>query len=221
MISAKNIYKYYGNFRILNGIDINIKKGEIISIVGESGVGKSTLLQILGTLDRPSWIEKNKTKIIINKTSILSLKDIEISKFRNQNIGFIFQYHQLLPEFTVLENILIPLMIAKKKLTKERKYAQELLNIVNLSNRIHHKPSELSGGEQQRASVIRALINSPKIIFADEPSGNLDSKNSDNLHKLFLKLREQLNQTFLIVTHNQNLAQMSDRILIMQDGKFV
>lgn len=221
MVLAKNIYKNYSDFTILKGINLKIQKGEVVSIIGESGAGKSTLLQILGTLDTPSLIEKNKTQITIDKILVLTLKDKEISKFRNLNIGFIFQFHQLLPEFTALENVLIPAMIAKTNLINQKKYAEELLDIMNLSHRSNHKPFELSGGEKQRVAVARALINSPKVIFADEPSGNLDSKNAEELHQLFFKLRKQFNQTFLIVTHNQNLAKMSDRILTMKDGKFV
>lgn len=221
MILGKNIHKKYGNYKIIQELNIEVQKGEIVSIVGESGVGKSTLLQILGTLDTPSLEKTTKTEIIINKTSILSLTNKELSKFRNQNIGFIFQFHQLLPEFTALENILIPSMIGKKNIIEQTKRAKELLKIMKLSHRDTHKPSELSGGEQQRVAVARALINFPKVIFADEPSGNLDSKTAQELHQLFLKLRTQFNQTFLIVTHNQNLAKISDRVLTMKDGKLI
>lgn len=221
MIKAQNIYKSYGKLKIIKGININIKKGEIVTITGESGAGKSTLLYILGTLDRPDNNEYYKTSITIDKVSILELRDKQLSKFRNQNIGFIFQSNQLLPEFTVLQNILIPTMIAKKKIHEEINHVKELLKMMNILYTINKKPNELSGGELQRVAVARALINKPKIIFADEPSGSLDSINSKKLHEIFLRLRIKFNQTFLIVTHSTKLAKMSDRILTMKDGKFV
>ncbi|MCB9202537.1 MAG: ABC transporter ATP-binding protein [Flavobacteriales bacterium] len=219
MIQAKNIYKNYGLVEVLKGIDVSFKQGEIVSIVGESGAGKSTLLQILGTLDKPN--KDSKTKLLFDSNEILSLKDKELSEFRNKNIGFIFQFHQLLPEFTALENVMLPGMIAKRQKKELTNKAKELLDFLNLSHRINHKPSELSGGEQQRVAVARALINQPKVIFADEPSGNLDSKNAEELHQLFFKLREEFNQTFIIVTHNHELAKMSDRILTMKDGNII
>lgn len=219
MILVKNIYKNYKKLSILKGISINVKKKEIVSIIGKSGSGKSTFLQILGTLDIPDNIKKNKTKILIDKISVLDLTNEELAKFRNLNIGFVFQFHHLLPEFTVLENILLPSIIAKKNFIYQKKYAKELLNKMNIYHRINHKPMELSGGEQQRVAVARALINQPKIILADEPSGNLDSQNAEKLHQLFFKLRNEFNQTFIIVTHNLNLAKISDKIIIIQDGK--
>ncbi|ADY30823.1 MULTISPECIES: ABC transporter ATP-binding protein [Cellulophaga] len=217
MIKAKNIQKFYGDLQVLKGLDIHIKENEIVSIVGSSGAGKTTLLQILGTLDAIS--KTASSELIIKNTDITTLKDKELAKFRNEHIGFIFQFHQLLPEFTALENVCIPAFI--KKTTKEtaEKRGKELLDFLGLSHRYHHKPSELSGGEQQRVAVARALINNPSIIFADEPSGNLDSESADNLHKLFFKLRDEFGQTFVIVTHNQELADMADRKLVMVDGQ--
>lgn len=219
MIIGKNIHKHYGEVEVLKGVDLHIKKGEIVAIVGPSGAGKTTLLQILGTLDKP---DKDSTyHLKINNTSIKELSDKEISSFRNQHIGFIFQFHQLLPEFTALENVCIPAFIAKKTKSEVEKKAKELLNFLGLSHRIHHKPNELSGGEQQRVAVARALINNPSVIFADEPSGNLDSSSAENLHKLFFKLRDQFGQTFVLVTHNKDLASMADRTLEMKDGVIV
>jgi len=217
MIYAKNLHKYYGDFHVLKGVDLKVKKGEIISIVGASGAGKTTLLQILGTLDKPAF-EQGQT-LEINKKNLLTLKDKELSKFRNLYLGFIFQFHQLLPEFTALENVCIPAFIAQRNKTETEKEAKELLSYLGLSHRISHKPSELSGGEQQRVAVARSLINRPLVIFADEPSGNLDTVSAENLHKLFFKLRDELGQTFVIVTHNQKFADMADRKLTMQDGK--
>lgn len=219
MITAKNIKKNYGDLEVLKGISLNIAEGEIVSIVGESGAGKSTLLHILGTLDKPS--NPHESELKIDGQEILSLKDKQLSKYRNQNIGFIFQFHQLLPEFTALENVMIPGMIANRPNSELEKEAQEYLDFLNLSHRINHKPSELSGGEQQRVSIARALINNPKVILADEPSGNLDSKNAEDLHNLFFELRKKYNKTFVIVTHNRELAQMSDRIIAMKDGYLV
>lgn len=216
MIIGKNIRKKFGDLEILKGVDLEINKGEIVSIVGSSGAGKTTLLTILGTLDRAS-----EGEVIINNESVFKLNEKKLAAFRNQNIGFVFQFHQLLPEFTAVENVCIPAMIAKKSKKDSEKRAQELLELFNLKDRIHHKPSELSGGEQQRVAVARALINDPKVIFADEPSGNLDSVNAKELHKLFFKLRDEFNQTFVIVTHNSELAEMADRTLIMRDGKIV
>lgn len=216
MIKVKKLHKYYGNLHVLKGVDLEIKKGEIVSIVGTSGAGKTTLLQILGTLDKPD--RDNKTILTINNESILSLSDKELSKFRNKNLGFIFQFHQLLPEFTALENVCIPAYIANRSKADAESEALRLLNYLGLEKRIHHKPSELSGGEQQRVAVARALINNPAVIFADEPSGNLDTQSAEMLHQLFFKLREEFNQTFVIVTHNEDLANMADRKLVMKDG---
>jgi lipoprotein-releasing system ATP-binding protein len=226
MILAKNIHKYYDQLHVLKGVDLHIKKGEIVSIVGASGAGKTTLLQILGTLDQPNASLKIKgekeqvfdTILQINGEDILTMNDQSLSKFRNLNLGFIFQFHQLLPEFTALENVCIPAYIAKKSKTETEKEAIRLLDYLGLSHRINHKPSELSGGEQQRVAVARALINKPAIIFADEPSGNLDTASAENLHQLFFKLRDEFGQTFVIVTHNEELANMADRKLVMVDG---
>lgn len=219
MIVTKNIHKYYGDVEVLKGVDLTIKKGEIVAIVGPSGAGKTTLLQILGTLDKP--INTENFTLSINDISLKNLSDKELSDFRNQHIGFIFQFHQLLPEFTALENVCIPAFIAKKSKKEAESKAKELLNFLGLSHRINHKPNELSGGEQQRVAVARALINNPSVILADEPSGNLDSSSAKNLHELFFKLRDEFNQTFVLVTHNQELAEMADRKLVMKDGKIV
>lgn len=216
MIQAKNIHKYYNQLQVLKGVDLHIKAGEIVSIVGASGAGKTTLLQILGTLDKPSTVEGIELKI--NGEDILSMNDKTLSKFRNLNLGFIFQFHQLLPEFTALENVCIPAFIANKPKQETETEAKKLLEYLGLSHRINHKPNELSGGEQQRVAVARALINKPAIIFADEPSGNLDTASAENLHQLFFKLRDELGQTFVIVTHNEDLANMADRKLVMVDG---
>lgn len=219
MIIAKNIHKYYGDLHVLKSVDLHIKKSEIVSIVGASGAGKTTLLQIMGTLDKPS--KKKKSELKINGTNIYGLKARELSKFRNKHIGFIFQFHQLLPEFTALENICIPAFIKKTPRKEAEKRAMELLNFLGLKNRASHKPGELSGGEQQRIAVARSLINNPAVIFADEPSGNLDSESAENLHKLFFRLRDEFDQTFVIVTHNEELANMADRKLTMVDGEIV
>lgn len=216
MIQAKNIHKYYDQLHVLKGVDLHIKKGEIVSIVGASGAGKTTLLQILGTLDQPTKTEAIELKI--NDKDVLKMNDKALSQFRNLNLGFIFQFHQLLPEFSALENVCIPAYIAGRKKSETEAEAIKLLNYLGLSERINHKPSELSGGEQQRVAVARALINKPSIIFADEPSGNLDTTSAENLHQLFFKLRDELGQTFVIVTHNEDLANMADRKLIMVDG---
>ena len=219
MITAKNLHKYYDSLHVLKGVDLHIKKGEIVSIVGASGAGKTTLLQILGTLDLPT--KQNDTILEINGSSVLNLKDKELSKFRNQHLGFIFQFHQLLPEFTALENVCIPGYIANRDKKEVEKEAKQLLNYLGLSERTHHKPSELSGGEQQRVAVARALINKPAVIYADEPSGNLDTQSAEMHHQLFFKLREEFNQTFVIVTHNEELANMADRKLVMKDGLII
>ena len=219
MIKASNIHKFYGQLEVLKGVDLHIKNGEIVSIVGASGAGKTTLLQILGTLDTQS--NKKDSSLIINGTEITQLSDKELARFRNEHIGFIFQFHQLLPEFTALENVCLPAFIKKTSKTAAEKRAIELLDFLGLAERHHHKPSELSGGEQQRVAVARALINNPSIIFADEPSGNLDSESADKLHNLFFELRETFGQTFVIVTHNEELAEMADRKLTMVDGKII
>lgn len=216
MLKASGIYKSYGNLPILKGVDFEVSKGEIVSIVGASGAGKSTLLHILGTLDNA-----DKGNLILNNTDISILSGRQLSAFRNQNIGFVFQFHHLLPEFTALENICIPGFIAGKSEKAIKAKAIELLELFGLKDRASHKPAELSGGEQQRISVARALINNPSIILADEPSGNLDSINANALHALFLKLRDQFNQTFVIVTHNDELATISDRVVTMKDGLII
>ena len=214
MIKAENIQKSYSNLKVLKGIDLEIQKGEIISIVGASGAGKSTLLHILGTLDRP-----DSGNIFYENTNISGYSERALSDFRNRNIGFVFQFHHLLPEFTALENVCIPAFIQKMPRSKAIGKATELLTYLSLQDRMEHKPSELSGGEQQRVAVARALINNPAVILADEPSGNLDSKSAVELHKLFFELREKFNQTFIIVTHNTELADMADRKLTIVDGK--
>ena len=221
MIQAKNLQKYYDQLQVLKGVDLHIKKGEIVSIVGASGAGKTTLLHILGTLDKPSVLKNdtnNEVELLINGQNILSMNDKSLSSFRNLNLGFIFQFHQLLPEFTALENVCIPAFIANKPKKESETEAKRLLEYLGLSHRINHKPNELSGGEQQRVAVARALINKPSIIFADEPSGNLDTASAENLHQLFFKLRDEFGQTFVIVTHNEDLANMADRKLVMVDG---
>jgi lipoprotein-releasing system ATP-binding protein len=219
MILAKNLHKYYDALHVLKGVDLHIKKGEIVSIVGASGAGKTTLLQILGTLDLPK--KENNTVLEINGESVLNLNDKNLSKFRNTHLGFIFQFHQLLPEFTALENVCIPGFIANRDKKEVEVEAKRLLTYLGLAERTHHKPSELSGGEQQRVAVARALINKPAVIFADEPSGNLDTTTAENLHELFFKLRDEFGQTFVIVTHNEELANMADRKLTMVDGNIV
>ncbi|APG64281.1 lipoprotein ABC transporter ATP-binding protein [Tenacibaculum todarodis] len=219
MIVAKNIHKYYGEVEVLKGVNLHIKKGEIVAIVGPSGAGKTTLLQILGTLDKP--LKEEEFQLFVDGISIKDLSDKEISKFRNKHIGFIFQFHQLLPEFTALENVCIPAFIGNKPKAATEKRAKELLEFLGLSHRENHKPNQLSGGEQQRVAVARALINEPSVIFADEPSGNLDSTSAENLHKLFFELRDKLGQTFVLVTHNKELAAMADRTLTMKDGVIV
>ncbi|MBT8187727.1 MAG: ABC transporter ATP-binding protein [Croceitalea sp.] len=219
MIKAKNVEKHYGNLQVLKNVDLEIAKGEIVSIVGASGAGKTTLLQILGTLDEPS--NKAESLVMINEVVTNSLDDRKLAKFRNEQIGFIFQFHQLLPEFSALENVCIPAFIKKTPKHEAEKKGKELLDFLGLSDRYHHRPKELSGGEQQRVAVARALINNPSVILADEPSGNLDSESAENLHQLFFRLREEFGQTFVIVTHNQELANMADRKLTMVDGQIV
>jgi lipoprotein-releasing system ATP-binding protein len=216
MLTARNINKYYGKLRVLKDVGVEIKKGEIVSIAGPSGSGKSTLLHILGTLDQP-----DSGEIFLNEKKINELKGKQLASFRNTHIGFVFQFHHLLPEFSALENACIPGWIAGRRRKEVEVAAKDLLTALGVGERLDNKPSELSGGEQQRVAVARALINNPDIVFADEPSGNLDSANANELHHLFFDLRKKFNQTFLIVTHNEELAQMSDRILHMKDGKIV
>lgn len=216
MIEIKNIEKSYGTLNVLKGIDLTIGEGEIISIVGASGAGKSTLLHILGTLDNA-----DKGEYSFKGEKINGYSEKKLSQFRNQHIGFVFQFHQLLPEFTALENVCMPALIGGKKMSDVKERALELLRFLNVESRANHKPSELSGGEQQRVAVARALINNPEIIFADEPSGNLDSANAKELHQLFFRLRDEFKQSFVIVTHNEELADMADRKLVMQDGKIL
>lgn len=216
MILAKNIHKYFDSLHVLKGVDLTIKKGEIVSIVGASGAGKTTLLQILGTLDSFS-----EGILEIDGVAISNLNRKSLAKFRNSNLGFIFQFHQLLPEFTALENVCIPAFIKNTPKAEAESRANELLAFLGLSHRSTHKPNELSGGEQQRVAVARALMNNPAIILADEPSGNLDTESAENLHQLFFKLRDEFGQTFVIVTHNEELAEMADRKLVMQDGKII
>lgn len=213
MLKAESLKKSYGSLQVLKGIDIQVNKGEIVAIVGASGAGKSTLLHILGTLDRP-----DSGKLEMNGENVFAKNPAELSAFRNRSIGFIFQFHNLLPEFSAIENVMMPGLIRKLDEKRVRKKAEELLTLLGLSSRMEHKPSELSGGEQQRAAVARALINSPTIILADEPSGNLDSKTALELHQLFFQLRKELDQTFVIVTHNAELATMADRRIELADG---
>lgn len=216
MIKTKNIHKSFGDLEVLKGIDLHIREKEIVSIVGASGAGKTTLLQIIGTLDKAS-----SGDLIIDNIDISTLSEKKLSVFRNKHIGFVFQFHHLLPEFSALENICIPAWIAGMGKKEAEKRANELLDIMNLKDRNHHKPNELSGGEQQRVAIARAMINNPSVILADEPSGNLDSANREELHKLFFKLRDELGQTFVIVTHDNDLAGMTDRTLFMKDGEIV
>tara|TARA_R110002096_G_scaffold78334_10_gene184546 strand:+ start:2320 stop:2973 length:654 start_codon:yes stop_codon:yes gene_type:complete len=216
MLYAQSLQKYYGDLHVLKGVDVTIKKGEIVSIVGASGAGKSTLLHILGTLDKP-----DQGNLKVDDIDVLQLNGDKLASFRNDRISFIFQFHNLLPEFTAEENIWIPGLIGKKPESALRKRTDELAGLLGISSRLGHKPSQLSGGEQQRVAVARALVNSPDIIFADEPSGNLDTENAQSLHELFFKLRDELGQSFVIVTHNQSLAGMSDRMLTMKDGKIL
>lgn len=219
MIKATNIQKSYGDLKVLKGVDLEIKKGEVVSIVGASGAGKTTLLQILGTLDTPT--NKGESTLLINDTDVNQLNDKSLAQFRNEHIGFIFQFHQLLPEFTALENVCIPAFIKKTPRAEAEKRAKELLDFLGLQNRYDHKPNALSGGEQQRVAVARSLMNNPSVVLADEPSGNLDSESADNLHQLFFQLRDEFGQTFVLVTHNLELADMADRKLTMVDGLIV
>ena len=219
MIQATNIKKSFGDLDVLKGVDLLVEKGEVVSIVGASGAGKTTLLQILGTLDAPSNL--GDSSLLINDVDVTQLKDKELARFRNAHIGLIFQFHQLLPEFNALENVCIPAFIKRTPKVEAEKRAKELLDFLGLSDRYSHKPNELSGGEQQRVAVARSLINNPSVIFADEPSGNLDSESADRLHKLFFQLRDEFGQTFVLVTHNSELANMADRKLTMVDGLIV
>jgi lipoprotein-releasing system ATP-binding protein len=216
MLTGKNIHKRYGTVEVLKGVDLEINKGEVVAIVGPSGSGKSTLLHILGTLDKADI-----GSVSMNNTTLTSLNGKKLAAFRNRHIGFVFQFHHLLPEFTACENVCIPGWLAGRKKTEVKEKAEGLLTMLGLSNRMENKPNQMSGGEQQRVAVARALINNPDIVFADEPTGNLDSANAKELHQLFFDLREKFNQTFLIVTHNEELAKLSDRILNMKDGKIL
>ena len=216
MIQAKNIHKSFGELEVLKGVDLNVIKGEIVSIVGPSGAGKTTLLQILGTLDKP-----NSGDVLVDSIDFSKLGEKQLAAFRNKHIGFIFQFHQLLPEFTALENVMIPALIARKDAKKATEKAKELLAYLQLTDRMEHKPSELSGGEKQRVAVARALINDPALILADEPSGSLDTKNRDELHKLLFDLRDKFGLTIVIVTHDKELAALSDRVIEMKDGKII
>lgn len=213
MLKSENLIKNYGDLAVLKGVSLEIAQGEVVSIVGSSGAGKTTLLQLLGTLEKP-----DQGTITLDGVDPFSLSPKKLAEFRNTSIGFIFQFHQLLPEFTAIENAILPALIRGESIAEARKKASELFDILGISHRLEHKPSELSGGEQQRVAVARSLINRPKVIFADEPSGNLDSKNSAELHQLFFDLRDRFNQTFVLVTHNESLANMADRKLVMRDG---
>lgn len=225
MIEVRNIHKSFGSLQVLKGIDLSISAGEVVTIVGKSGAGKTTLLQIMGTLEAPDLpqkgVEMPAPDIIINGTNVLKLNDRELSHFRNHQIGFVFQFHQLLPEFSALENVMLPALIAGIPNSKARCRGQELLDFLGLGNRFSHRPNELSGGEKQRVAVARALMNHPAVIFADEPSGSLDMQNKQELHQLFFDLRKEFDQTFVIVTHDESLAEMSDRKIIMADGLIV
>ncbi len=216
MIAVRDLYKNFGSVEVLKGISLNIKRGEVVSVVGPSGAGKTTLLQILGTLSRP-----NKGEVIVDKTAVNSLGDNELSAFRNSQIGFVFQFHNLLPEFTAFENVCLPGFIGGRERKQVEQKATELIDLLGLTSRREHKPAELSGGEQQRVAIARALVNSPAVLLADEPSGNLDSKNRDDIHRLFFTLRERFGLTVVVVTHDENLASMADRKIVMCDGLIV
>ena len=216
MIEIRNIKKSFGNLEVLKGIDLDIERGKIVSIVGPSGAGKTTLLQIMGTLDKPDC-----GSVIIDGTDVMKLSDTKRSAFRNKHMGFVFQFHQLLPEFTALENVMMPALIGGTSRREAKKRAEELLAFMGLSERVSHKPNELSGGEKQRVAVARALVNKPDVVFADEPSGSLDSHNKEELHRLFFDLRDRMGQTFVIVTHDEQLADLADRKICMQDGRIV
>lgn len=216
MIQVKDLYKSFGELEVLKGVNLQVEKGEIVAIVGKSGAGKTTLLQIIGTLDRPS-----KGKVLIDNTDVFAMKDRELASFRNQHIGFIFQFHQLLPEFSALENVCIPAMIAREKESDYKARAEQLLTELGLKERMHHKPNELSGGEKQRVAAARALMMRPTIILADEPTGSLDEKNKKELSELLLQLRKQYNQTILLVTHDKELAQLCDRVIEIKDGVII
>jgi len=216
MIDCRQITKSFGNLKVLKGIDLSVSEGEIVSIVGPSGAGKTTLLQIMGTLDKP-----DSGEIMYQNFNIKKLKEKELSAFRNKNIGFVFQFHQLLPEFTALENVMIPALIGNAGQSEAKKRSFEILDFLGLKDRMEHKPAELSGGEKQRVAVARALVNKPSVIFADEPSGSLDTQNKAELHQLFFDLRKEFNQTFVIVTHDVHLAQLTDRIIQLKDGLVV
>ena len=216
MIQIRNIKKSFGNLEVLKGIDLDIEKGKIVSIVGPSGAGKTTLLQIMGTLDKPDC-----GSVIIDGTDVMKLSDAKRSAFRNQHMGFVFQFHQLLPEFTALENVMMPALIGGTSRREAKHRAEELLAFMGLSERVSHNPNELSGGEKQRVAVARALVNKPDVVFADEPSGSLDSHNKEELHRLFFDLRDQMGQTFVIVTHDEQLADLTDRKICMQDGRII
>ncbi|MGJ8684378.1 MAG: ABC transporter ATP-binding protein [Nonlabens sp.] len=219
MITARHIHKSFGDLQVLKDVDLSIEAGEIVSVVGSSGAGKTTLLHILGTLEKPDI--KTGTSLVIDGTDVTKLNSKALSRFRNESLGFIFQFHQLLPEFTALENVCLPAFIKNTPKDVATKRAKELLDYLKLSDRMDHKPGTMSGGEQQRVAVARALINNPKVIYADEPTGNLDSNTANDLHKLIFKLRAEFNQTFVIVTHNDELANLADRKLVMQDGRFL
>lgn len=216
MIQLKNIHKRFGSVQVLNGIDLTVEASEVVSIVGASGAGKTTLLQIIGTLDKP-----DQGQVLYHNEAVSDLSSKNLSQFRNQNIGFIFQFHHLLPEFTAMENVCIPAYIAKKTKAESEARAKELLDFLGLAHRLQHKPNQLSGGEQQRVAVARALMNKPLVILADEPSGNLDTENANDLHQLFFDLRNEFKQTFVIVTHNESLADSADRKIVMKDGRLM
>ena len=216
MIQVRNIRKSFGNLEVLKGIDLDIERGKVVSIVGASGAGKTTLLQIMGTLDKP-----DSGSVVIDGVNVMQLSDAKRSAFRNKHMGFVFQFHQLLPEFTALENVMMPALIGGTPKREARKRAEELLDFMGLSQRASHKPSELSGGEKQRVAVARALVGKPDVVFADEPSGSLDTQNKQELHRLFFDLRDQMGQTFVIVTHDEQLADLADRKICMQDGRII